>query len=339
MLSSFSSATALPIAAVERETGLAKDTLRIWERRYNFPQPLRDAQGKRQYPVAQVRQLQLIGRLLVRGLRPSKIVGLDSAALEALLAQHPASTAQAIPSTPHLSRTNQNLGATEADFAPDFTPYLQALHQHDTQALRHALHYGLMRQGLERFVLELVAPLTTAVADAWAQGDLEVFQEHLFTEVLTSVLRPAITGLQAAPSSAGDARPRVLLTTLPPEQHGLGLLMVQALLALEGCACISLGVNTPLADVLQAAQAHRADVVALSFSATHSGAPVLAQLQALRRQLPAATALWVGGACPVLYDKPLPGITASQPLTALTSLVAQWRSHAQAAPALASARH
>jgi hypothetical protein len=38
-------ATGLPIAAVERDTGLAKDTLRVWERRYGFPQPGRDANG------------------------------------------------------------------------------------------------------------------------------------------------------------------------------------------------------------------------------------------------------------------------------------------------------
>ena len=37
----------LPIAAVERDTGLSKDTLRIWERRYGFPSPQRDALGER----------------------------------------------------------------------------------------------------------------------------------------------------------------------------------------------------------------------------------------------------------------------------------------------------
>ena len=54
---------ALSIAAVERETGLAKDTLRVWEKRYGFPAPLRDAAGDRLYPSAQVVQLKLIRRL------------------------------------------------------------------------------------------------------------------------------------------------------------------------------------------------------------------------------------------------------------------------------------
>ena len=42
------------IAEVERETGLGKDTLRVWERRYGFPVPLRDALGERAYPDEQL---------------------------------------------------------------------------------------------------------------------------------------------------------------------------------------------------------------------------------------------------------------------------------------------
>ena len=39
--------TMMNIAAVERDTGIGKDTLRVWERRYGFPQPQRDANGER----------------------------------------------------------------------------------------------------------------------------------------------------------------------------------------------------------------------------------------------------------------------------------------------------
>ena len=37
----------LNIAGAERATGLSKDTLRVWERRYGFPTPHRDAAGER----------------------------------------------------------------------------------------------------------------------------------------------------------------------------------------------------------------------------------------------------------------------------------------------------
>lgn len=33
------------ISAVERDIGIGKDTLRVWERRYGFPLPHRDSKG------------------------------------------------------------------------------------------------------------------------------------------------------------------------------------------------------------------------------------------------------------------------------------------------------
>ncbi|MCX7153848.1 MAG: MerR family transcriptional regulator [Proteobacteria bacterium] len=44
------SLTCFTISAVERDTGLSKDILRMWERRYRFPQPDRDQHGERLYP-------------------------------------------------------------------------------------------------------------------------------------------------------------------------------------------------------------------------------------------------------------------------------------------------
>ncbi|NCN23783.1 MAG: MerR family transcriptional regulator [Gallionella sp.] len=73
------------IASVERETGIGKDTLRVWEKRYGFPIPARNARGERLYPAAQIEQLILVKRLLDKGIRPGKVVGLDCAALENML--------------------------------------------------------------------------------------------------------------------------------------------------------------------------------------------------------------------------------------------------------------
>ena len=308
---SASSDAGLPIAAVERETGLGKDTLRVWERRYGFPAPSRNSSGDRLYSGDQVRQLKLISRLLDVGLRPGKVVGLDLAALQALLAQH-------TPVQPVF--VSKTIGGDTTD--PVIDGLLHAIGSHDPRTLRHGLSHAQLRMGLAPFVTDLVAPLTTAVGEAWAQGRFEVFEEHLYTEVITSVLRHAIASLTPQPVPQG---PKVLLTTVPQEQHSLGLLMVEALLAMEGCTCVSLGTQTPLSDIAQAALAHRADVVALSFSNLHKAAMVQTSLRELRVQLPASTALWVGGACTALYQWPLAGVSAVQHLSGLQSLVAQWR--------------
>lgn len=299
-------AQCLSIAAVERDTGLSKDTLRVWERRYGFPCPERDGAGDRLYPPAQVARLHTIRRLMDAGHRPGRIVALAPEALQAL--------ADAAPAVPV---------AADAALTWEVEPYLALIAQHDVHKLRRALGQSVLRLGLVAFVTQLVAPLNTAVGEAWMQGRFQVFEEHLYTECVTGVLRHAIAGI-APPQGRGA--PRVLLTTVPQEAHGLGLLMVEALLALEGCHCLSLGPQTPLADIARAAQVHDADIVALSFTAVQSPQTVLAALRTLRRQLPPRIAIWAGGQCPVLYQRPLPGVLAVQSIESLPAEVARWRS-------------
>ena len=64
------------IADVERDTGLSKDVLRVWERRYGFPVPTRNALGERLYDESQLQRLRHIRRLLDAGYRPARVVQL-----------------------------------------------------------------------------------------------------------------------------------------------------------------------------------------------------------------------------------------------------------------------
>ena len=74
----------LNISGVERETGLSKDVLRMWERRYGFPKPGRDDNGERQYTVADIGKLRAVKRLMDVGLRPGKIMTLSIDELNAM---------------------------------------------------------------------------------------------------------------------------------------------------------------------------------------------------------------------------------------------------------------
>lgn len=92
-------------------------------------------------------------------------------------------------------------------------------------------------------------------------------------------------------------RPHVLLTTPPPrELHGLGILMVATLLALEGAYCVPLGPQTPLEDIAHAVLSHRIDVVVLSFSIAYPARRVLPILTELRGRLPEGVSIWAGAA-------------------------------------------
>jgi MerR family transcriptional regulator, light-induced transcriptional regulator len=268
------SALTYNIAAVERDTGLSKDVLRMWERRYGFPVPERDANGDRAYSADQVERLRLIKRLMDMGHRPGKLIATPFEELAALTPRRAAPT----PAVPD-------------DRNEELDELVELIRQHDGGAYLQAMQQRLARQGLQRFVQDTVAPLAHRVGEAWEQGRIEVFEEHLFTELTKRLLRQSIAALRN-----GTRRPRILLTTLPGEQHLLGLLMAETLFALEGAECIPLGTQTPLLEIGRAAIAHRADVIALSFSIAFPPRQIPALLLQLRMGLPEETELWAGGA-------------------------------------------
>ena len=290
------------ISIVERNTGLSKDTLRVWERRYGFPQPLRDSNGERVYPADQLEKLRVIRRLIDSGERPGKVVAESLHELNARIRAIPASA----------SRREGEVATADTALA--------LLESHQVADLRQLFAHALMRLGLQRFVIEVVAPMNEMVGTAWIQGGIQIFEEHLYAEQIQHVLQQAISSI-----SQGEQPPRVLLTTLPGEQHKIGLLMAEACLSVEGAQCISLGVETPAWDIVQAARAHRADIVGLSCSLAVPVSVARAGLADLRKRLDRKTVLWAGGSIWQRARKQIPGVTTIASLDAIPAALAAWR--------------
>jgi len=120
-------------------------------------------------------------------------------------------------------------------------------------------------------------------------------------------------------------RPRVLLTTLSGEGHGLGILMAEAMFTLSECDCVQLGLQTPLHDIVNAVAAHDVDIVALSFTAVLPAQSIANGLTDLRNLLPPHVRIWVGGSSPALRRKLDDGVQHVAGLTPIDETVAQWR--------------
>ena len=290
----------MPIASVERETGLSKDTLRVWERRYGFPTPERDANGERLYAPVQVRRLAQIKRLMDRGHRPGKLLALDEAGLLAL---------DTAPSTRPVTPDQQQLDA-----------WLQLVKMHDSEALQRQFYREMAKRGLARFVQDIVAPLITRIGEAWSRNELGIFEEHLFSQHLEKLFRTTLANM--APQAGS---PRVLLTTLPGEEHTLGLLMVEALLVVEDAYPVLLGPRTPIAEIVRAAQLKQVDVVCLSFSSAYSPALATQGLRDLRQVLPASIEMWAGGYGVKPIRKPIDGVSLVPEFQDLYDCMARWQ--------------
>lgn len=259
------------ISRVERETGISKDVLRMWERRYGFPMPSRVSSGERNYSAEDLARLVLTKRLMDLGHRPGRLMTLSNEELTQMLS---------VP-----------VGIQQGRFQSHVDELMALLLSNQPIALSKYLDYWLLRYGLEAFVIELLPSWLTQIGYAWQTGRLNIHHEHLLTDQLQSKLRLSLDRLPEASVSA----PKILLTTLPEEQHGLALLMIENLCRLEGVQVVNLGVQTPVETIVQAAQEHGVRVVSLSISEAADAAWVQQAVVSLRLALPSSVALWLGG--------------------------------------------
>lgn len=258
------------IGVVERDTGIGRDTLRVWERRYGFPDPSRNDKGERVYPENQLRHLQRIRRLLDQGLRPGKILRLREQELDELEASL--------------------LSSQHAQPARDVDALMDAVCSTNADEVERLLRQHYEQQGMHGFILETVVPLLNAVGEYWVGGKLQIFQEHFVSQQLIRFLNTEIAGLQKQ-----ARKPRVLLATLPGEQHTLGLLMVAAMLSSHGISIINLGGDVPMDQIVQATEQFHADIVGITFSGAYQYSNIRPHLYELRELVHEDIEIWAGG--------------------------------------------
>ncbi len=260
----------MSIGVVERDTGIGRDTLRIWERRYGFPEPMRNAKGERIYSATQLKRLQRIRRLLDHGLRPGKLLRLSEEALDEVEASLQ-------------SQTPRQLDGAVREI-------LAAINSADAGQVENLFRVQYRKQGMKAFILDTVVPLLDTVGELWIAGTLQVFQEHFLSQQLIRFLNAEI-----AKTRKPDSRPLVLLATLPGEEHTLGLLMVAAMLSCEGVSSINLGGEVPMDQINRALQQFHADVVGITFSGAYQYKNIRAHLLELRKLIPDEVEIWTGG--------------------------------------------
>lgn len=255
--------TLLSIGDICSETGLSADVIRVWERRYGFPEPIRLPSGHRRYRREDLNRLRLMAEAVAQGHRPSVIARTTEAELKGLLVRGSDARVDAV---------------------------FQGVVAMDTTALRERLGAALASMGWKAFLQEVVSPLLDRVGMAWAESSIGVHHEHLLTEVLEDLLRECRLAFPAA-----GTRGSVLLATLPGERHRLGLLMAALAYAAAGVRPELLGVDLPVASIAQAARILKADRVAVSLSIQSSGETTRRLLMDLQERLPAGCRLIIGG--------------------------------------------
>ena len=272
----------LSIGALSRATGIPIETLRTWERRYGVPEPMRKPSGHRVYALAAVPRLRRVAEAVARGHRPAEVVPISESALENLLAS--VSTRPARELRP----------AGEPRLSPDVPDSLRDLMgpvaAFDSAALRRALEARWLAQGPIPFLEQSLTPFLHEIGRAWETGTLAVRHEHFASAQVADFLRDRRRSYEERATG-----PRAALLTLPGDQHELGLLMASLVLSIEGWQVIYLGADTPIEQAGSLARDARLDAVVVSISPSYGQVAATAGVKSLRKILPRALPLVIGG--------------------------------------------
>lgn len=255
----------LSIDDVSRDTGLGKDQLRVWERRYGFPVPVRDEQGKRRYSLQQLECLREVRRLIDQGQRPGQVLKPDLC---------------------------QSLHVAEMSGIPEHGDQgrLDAWISMEHRQLEQLLWQKKESYPVRAFLTQVVEPLIHAIGRSWAEGRLAIFEEHRISQLLSTLLGQCLLELDTLPDM-----PLVVLSTVPGERHQLGLQMAELKLREKGCRTINLGPETPADELAAAAHAYHANFIALSFSTNLTRRQVVSALKLLLELCPQSVPIIAGG--------------------------------------------
>ena len=263
----------------------------MWERRYRAVSPTRSAGGERLYSDADVARLRLLDAAVTAGRRISRVAGLSTSELEALIAEDRAAEPRHVSAS---AAAISDSAEAELEAAVDRIRLL------DARGLGELLRRGATKTGTPAFLERVVAPLLRRIGDLWHAGELSIAAEHVASATIEAFVADTTRALVAT-----DGAPSVIVAAPAGSRHVLGAALVAAVAAAEGWDVVFLGGDLPVAEIARAAVERRVRAVALSVVYADDKTEMVAQLRALRDQLPPNVALLAGGRAVVPQERSL----------------------------------
>ena len=132
----------------------------------------------------------------------------------------------------------------------------------------------------------VLGPLLAHIGSNWQHGTERIWQEHFASHVVRTIVEALYPDVEREATAVPRVGSSVLLACPPKEQHELGLRMLADRFELAGYGVTFLGADTPLDEIVSAAHATRARLVALSVSTVFERVELRRFIDTLREQLP-----------------------------------------------------
>lgn len=248
-------------------TGIPRNTLLAWERRYDVVEPDRLDNGYRVYRDEHVARLLEIKRLIAQGHKVSEAIDM----LDRLEA------AQAGPGSQEpLERLRDEL-------------YTALLASNGDRA--EAVAASLAEHDRDEVIDRVYFPILARVGEGWACGQVSIAQEH----TATAFIRARLLATLEERRRQGPGLGRVLCARYPGEHHDVPLLALAVQLSQRGYAVQMLEEETTTEGICATVRRDRPDMVCVSVMRAHRTPALVAFALELMRAAPRECRLVVGG--------------------------------------------
>lgn len=224
------------IGAVSKMTNILEATLRVWERRYNFPQSTRTTGGHRLYSQQDVFRLQWVKTRIDEGMQVSHAIrALQRAEQDGIFSPIVGTSSSTLVHMPPAEGTSLEIFHKRL---------LDALKNHAIDQANLVIGEAQMLYPLEELILGVIGPTLHDVGVEWEHGRVDVATEHLATNHLRNFL---LMWMRVGPPAY--AINPVVLACAPGELHEGSLLMLGVLLRRLRWPVLYLGQTMPLSNL------------------------------------------------------------------------------------------
>ncbi len=191
-----------------------------------------------------------------------------------------------------LGGTPDSPGAAPGTVSADSSAYLEYILEGNAGKAQTLLWNTLEAgAGVADLYLTILQPALREVGRRWEAGDLDIDEEHQFTETTERIMAWLMADVPV-----NFTGPAFIGFCIAPEPHKIGMRMVTDLLTLDGWRGVFLGVDLPASSIISAVERHGARLVGISAAMNYHINPVATMIQAIKSaDLDPAPQIMVGG--------------------------------------------
>lgn len=261
------------IHRVAKLTGLSRDVIRVWERRFGLLKPTRGANRYRNYSDEDVALLRYLKEQLDAG---ASIGDLARVGREELMNRVRAATPRATIVDNTFNRLLREL--------------LSALEPLDRVTFEKRLNGAVAVVPFEEALHGILLPLQVQVGQLWHDGHVNIAIEHYVTKQIQQKIFSAMNQLPVAEFGV-----KVIVACPPGEEHDIAALAVAYRCRVRGCRVYHLGANVPISALTNLCRKVAPDITILSFPLALPEAKAAEVIQALSDELRPVSTIIAGG--------------------------------------------